>query len=220
MGVAAIAAFHDAKRRLYSDRDLDDIWLTTYHELYDLYASTFNDKIWPSLVKHTIDSILKIALWTATTREGTEEISCYSCWKKNPSWRHFLFDCEVCQNDVSKYVMDIAPTHIIDKYDARNEKLYDYVVKNMAGCPVKPPSHAWQVHMRLLWFAGLIHVWGAKLGWRGDMWENKKERAAYLYTCWNDFAREYKNNDRLSWRKSCADAVIQKGRVVLKARAK
>ena len=85
MGVAAIAAFHDAKRRLTSDRDLDDIWLTTYHELYELYASTFNDKIWPSLVKHTIDSILKIALWTARTREGTEEISCYSCWKKDPS---------------------------------------------------------------------------------------------------------------------------------------
>ena len=201
MGVDAIAAHHDARRRLFSDRDLDGMWLETYRELYELYADTFSETIWPSYIKHTIDSILKIALWTDKTREGTEEISCYACWKKDPSWRHFLFDCEVCQNDVSKYVMDIAPTHVIDKYDDR-EKLYDHVLKHMAGCPVKPPSYAWQVHMRLLWFAGLIHVWKAKLGWRADMWENKIERAAYLYRCWRGFAREYKNNDGLSWRRS------------------
>ena len=66
--------------------------------------------------------------------------------------------------------------------------------------------------MRSLWFEGLIHVYDKEFGWRGDMWENKKERAAYLYTCWKDFAREYKNNDRSAWRRSC-EAVVLKGRV-------
>ena len=128
----------------------------------------------------------------------------------------------MCKTDVSKHVMEIAPTYIIDKFDGSIENLYDHVVKKMAGCPMKPPSFALQVHMRLLWFAGVIKVWSAKFGWRANMWENKIERAAYLYNCWEDFAREYKNNDRSSWRIWCAStdsyAVVSKVPVVLKAR--
>ena len=49
IGVEAIAAHHDQRRRLFSDRKLDDIWMSTYHELYSMYDFTFHECIWPSL---------------------------------------------------------------------------------------------------------------------------------------------------------------------------
>ena len=155
-GVQAIADHHDARRRAFSDTDLDKIWVKMYHELYRLYAHTFNNNIWPSIIQHIIDGILKIAVWTAN--DDTEDDSCYACGacgRKSVGWRHFLFDCPLCMHMVAKRVFEIAPTEIVENF-ASPDHLHQHVIDKMAGCPGKPSSC---VLLRFHWFAALIYVW-------------------------------------------------------------
>ena len=70
--------------------------------------------------------------------------------------------------------MDIAPTEVVDKYNAKKERLYQYVLNNIAGCLMKPPAHKFQFQMNLLWFAALIYVYERRLGYRGNTWEKNK----------------------------------------------
>ena len=70
--------------------------------------------------------------------------------------------------------MDIAPTKAFDKYNVKKERLYQYVLNNIAGCPRKPPAHKFQFQMNLLWLAALIYVYERRLGYRGNMWEKNK----------------------------------------------
>ncbi len=78
-------------------------------------------------------------------------------------------------------------------------ELYFHVFKTIAGSPMQvlPPGDL--ITFSTYWFAALIHVWEKKYGEGKHMWTPLAEGQVHWCNHWEDFARDYNNNDRESW---------------------